>query len=107
MAELQGASGDLRREVFFRTWTLKEAYIKATGDGLGANLRAFWFAANDEDATIQFEGGTGHAASRWRFRHGVLRDRYRYALAVQTGRDIEIDWMDASGMVAQPRRSRR
>ena len=101
--ELQRVSGDLRREVFFRTWTLKEAYIKATGDGLGANLRAFWFAANDEDATIQFEGGADHSSSGWRFQHGALRDRYRYALAVQTGRGIKVEWMDASGMVAQER----
>ena len=40
---IRTAPPERRAELFFRYWTLKEAFIKATGEGLSRNLASFSF----------------------------------------------------------------
>jgi len=40
--QFSAASGSERKTVFYRGWTLKEAFIKAHGRGLGFGLKRFW-----------------------------------------------------------------
>ncbi|MBN8904670.1 MAG: 4'-phosphopantetheinyl transferase superfamily protein [Rhodospirillales bacterium] len=43
VAWLHGLPAAAQAEGFLRLWTLKEAFIKATGDGLACDLASFWF----------------------------------------------------------------
>ena len=41
--QIEALSGELRRDAFFAYWTLKEAYLKATGEGLSLPLSEYAF----------------------------------------------------------------
>ncbi|MCA9212072.1 MAG: 4'-phosphopantetheinyl transferase superfamily protein [Planctomycetales bacterium] len=45
----RSASPDLRKHLFFRGWTRKEAFIKATGEGLCRSLESFAVTIDDND----------------------------------------------------------
>lgn len=69
------------REVFFAFWTLKEAYIKATGKGLALPLDAFAFTL--EPPSISFTPPIEDDPSRWLFRRFRTGPEHVAALAVR------------------------
>lgn len=54
-------SGERRTRAFYRCWTRKEAYLKALGVGLTAELGAFAVSVGDQPALLcPLEGDAGH-----------------------------------------------
>ncbi len=47
--EREWVSGKEREEAFIRLWTLKESYVKATGEGLSKDFREIEFSLSDYD----------------------------------------------------------
>ena len=70
-----------RRVRFIELWTLKEAYVKAIGRGLGHSLATFGFAF-DGDRGIRFAPPPGEQATQWTF--ALLAPSVRHRLAVAT-----------------------
>jgi 4'-phosphopantetheinyl transferase len=68
---------------FFRLWTLKEAYIKATGMGLAQPLDAFAFGLDPLSLTF-FDRALGDP-SAWRFRQYDVGERHLLAVAWRQG----------------------
>jgi 4'-phosphopantetheinyl transferase len=65
-AVLHRLPGPERAPAFFRGWTRKEAFIKATGDGLSRPLDSFDVSlAPDEPARLLRVEGDGEASRRW------------------------------------------
>ena len=86
-ATLKAAPPEDRRLLFFRFWTLKEAFIKATGEGLRRPLNSFSFAL--DPVRIRFHPEHGGATSRddpqtWRFDEFRPAANRRLALAVRS-----------------------
>lgn len=81
-AELSKASGELeRKRVFFRQWTMKEAYIKAIGETINS-------VRLHELAFESIEGAGPHAlfdlpAGDWQFMHRLFDGDHHLALACQ------------------------
>lgn len=63
-AALEKVPTGQRQDVFFQLWTLKEAYIKATGAGMSLDLRSFSFAL---DGGLSFRPPPGDVCGRWSF----------------------------------------
>ena len=64
IALLNAAPARLRHRTFLQLWTLREAYVKATGKGIHFPREDFSFALDPLD--ISFAGGDGDA-SEWQF----------------------------------------
>ena len=80
---LRRAPAAERALCFFRLWTLKEAYLKATGAGLGAPLNSFAFTLEP----IRIDLGPRGDAAQWRF--ATLPTTGAHVLSVAAGRPAE------------------
>ena len=63
---LRRCPDDLRGTRFTELWTLKEAFLKATGIGLGESLADFSFHLDDHNS-IEFSAPFGFKAGEWHF----------------------------------------
>lgn len=82
LAGLQGLSEAEQEQAFFRYWTLKEAYIKAKGEGLSIPLDSFSFVLGASD-TVHFIPPPGDAQTDWSFQLYYPGEEYTAAVAVQ------------------------
>ena len=65
-AALEAAEGLARTDLFYRFWSLGEAFIKATGEGITQGLKSFAFTARGAPRLLRVEAPYG-PAQRWRF----------------------------------------
>jgi 4'-phosphopantetheinyl transferase len=76
-------SGGRKKEAFFNCWTRKEAFIKATGDGLSYPLGKFEVSlVPDVPARLINIAGDAGAAARWSIKDLKPAAGYAAALAV-------------------------
>jgi 4'-phosphopantetheinyl transferase len=83
LALLRAAPADQQRALFFRLWTLKEAYIKAHGDGLSLPLDQFAFALSPP--AIAFTAAIHDDPAAWQFATLAPTATHILSLAVRHG----------------------
>ena len=80
-SEVLGTAEAERARIFHTCWTRKEAYIKATGDGLSTALNSFRVTVrNDEPARLAHIDFSEDEGSRWTMRNLALPLPYVGAL---------------------------
>ena len=89
---LEALPPERQGRAFLEYWTLKEAYIKATGLGLSAPLKSFAFELTDPP-TISFDARTGDSGE-WQFLRLDLTAQHVSALAVRSPRRPSLSLFD-------------
>jgi 4'-phosphopantetheinyl transferase len=91
-AWLNGLPAAARREGFLRLWTLKEAFIKATGKGLTQDLAAFSF--DPFPPRISFSAALPERAADWWFEQRLLDGDFIAAVGLRRAgaAPVETDW---------------
>jgi 4'-phosphopantetheinyl transferase len=81
---LLALSAEHRQAAFFKCWTRKEAYVKATGSGIARALNRFDVSlAPDEPARILSIDGQPELAATWSLHDLAPTPGFAGALAVQ------------------------
>lgn len=81
--ELRRLGPDQQMAGFFACWTRKEAYIKATGEGLAAGLNKFSAGANPSRSEGAIETDEAGQSSHWYFKDLRVGDQYAGAVVTQ------------------------
>jgi 4'-phosphopantetheinyl transferase len=83
-------SGHQKEDAFFRTWTCKEAFLKANGSGLTVPINQVEISLDtDEVVTLSSIGNNKEQTSHWHLEILNHFPGYRAALAVE-GRDVQV-----------------
>lgn len=84
LADLEAQTAGARYDRFLAYWTLKEAYVKARGQGLSLPLRHLSFSLTGEHIRIEFAVPGDDVARSWQF--ALLRPTARHLLAIAVRR---------------------
>jgi 4'-phosphopantetheinyl transferase len=101
---LQSLSVPERRQRFFEYWTLKEAFVKARGEGLSLPLDGFAFVKLDnEGITIKFDPILHEEPGNWHFALFQAELGHLIAVALRRRPDEEgADWRTAVEITSKP-----
>lgn len=85
--ELAQLPEERQQKHFYRLWTLKEAYLKARGQGVSEGLDKVCFHIDNNGLiTASFDDSLADDPQQWQFHHYELDDHYCLSLALKQHR---------------------
>ncbi len=77
---------------FFNFWTLREAYVKALGTGLGGSSKEYYFNVDTTDlsASIIFRNSRQTESNNWQFNLFEPTEQHRLAVAFESAEPMPV-----------------
>ncbi|HOY22659.1 MAG TPA: 4'-phosphopantetheinyl transferase superfamily protein [Cellvibrio sp.] len=88
-----------RESLFFKLWTLKEAFFKATGGGISSGLDKAIFSFSDTKINSIFCESLNLPNNNWQFQQEFITPTTLVALALLTTEIIQRQWFDGNAML--------
>lgn len=98
--QLLACDGAEREALFYRQWTLKEAFFKATGGGISTGLDKVCFTIAAEKITAELSPSLNLLPHSWQFQQRLISPNTWAALACNT-EHLVTQWLDAKTLLTQ------
>ena len=85
-----------REPLFFKLWTLKEAFFKATGGGISSGLDKAVFDLSETHIQARFAAELNVKEHEWRFQQVFISPTTLCALALHTHQPFQPRWFDGN-----------
>lgn len=85
-------------KLFFRYWTLKEAFFKAMGGGISTGLNKVCFEFAAEKVSAQIDDDLDQSPKNWQFYLETLAQDIQVAVAINSNQPLSISWFLAPSL---------
>jgi 4'-phosphopantetheinyl transferase len=101
VTQLRNCAEAQREQLFYRLWTLKEAFFKATGTGISTGLDKAYFSFQDNKIAATFSSALNVQQNEWQFHQEFIAAKTVVAVALHSTEKIQPQWFDGTTLLAK------
>lgn len=89
-----------RIDLFFKLWTLKEAFFKATGGGISSGLDKAVFDLSHNKIKARFASALNEQENTWQFQQEFIDQSHLLAVAINSTESLQTQFFDGNERLA-------